>query len=173
MAASPFFRCQPRSRAEGATLGLDAGELPRPRRSPPTFTLMPLVRRGIRSELDLQLAEILATQQSDEGARRVLKTLDNILLVLEAAAAHPFTHLAERRTILGVEVKDDEATHRHAAPDKQAEQPRSKLGAGGIVLRDRAAQRHPRPEVEVEEDSITDGATDVVEIDIDTVRHAC
>src|SRR5262249_55204425 len=54
-------------------------------------------RLPFRAQLHLQLAEVLAAQEPDEGARRCLEALDDVLLVLEAAGAHPFAHLVHGR----------------------------------------------------------------------------
>src|SRR5262245_38198007 len=124
--------------------------------------------RRVGPELDLQLAEVLAAQQADEGARRFVEPLDDVLPELEAAGAHPLAHLAQRRPILGIEVPDDEAARRDALADEGAHQARA--GLRGVVLRDRAAQGDAGIEVEMAEHRVAHGAADVVEVDVDAVR---
>ena len=49
---------------------------------------------GLR-DLHQQLAEVLALEKAKERGRRVLQALDYVLVILDAAPAHPFAHIAQ------------------------------------------------------------------------------
>ena len=128
-----------------------------------------VVAHGGLIQLDQHLAEILAAQQADEGARRLVDALDDVLAVLELAAPDPLAHLAARRAVALGEVGDDEALRPHPLADEGAEQARADRRRGGVVLRDRAAQRDAAEEVDVAQHGVGDLAADIVEIDVEAV----
>src|SRR5262245_1737067 len=97
-------------------------------------------------QLDQHLAEILAAQQADEGAWRLVEALDDVLAVFELARLDPFAELAACRPIALGEVGDDEALRAHALADEGAHEARAHRRRSGVVLRDRAAKRHAAEE---------------------------
>jgi hypothetical protein len=124
----------------------------------------------VRPEPNLELAEVLATQQADEGARRLFDAIDDVLPVLEAARADQLTHGAAGWLEFRREIRDDEAAQGDAAADEWPKYARAHFGLLGIVGRDRSAERNSRPEIQMRDHRIRDRASDVVEIDIDAVR---
>src|SRR5271165_3300965 len=58
------------------------------------------------------LAEVLALEQADERARRVLEALHNVLAVCDPALLQPGRGLAQKLGLLGEEIADDEASQR-------------------------------------------------------------
>src|SRR6185437_5684836 len=96
---------------------------------------------------------------------------DNVLLVLDAAGAHPLAHLLERRAVAHVEVPYDEAARGHALADEAIEPARA--GLSDVILRNAAAQADAGERVEVGEHGVAYRAAHVVEVDIDPVRAGC
>jgi hypothetical protein len=60
-------------------------------------------------DLHQQLAEVLALEQAKERGWRILQALDHVLAILDAAAAHPFAHVAQEIRLSSSEIPDDEA----------------------------------------------------------------
>ena len=125
-------------------------------------------RRPSRRHFHQHLAEILALQQAEERSRRLLQPVDDVLAILEAAAAHPFADVAQEIALLGGEIRDDEAAH-----DEALAQDREHVGPGHrgrrIVLRDEPADRNAREIVEQRPHRLLHGAADILEIDVDAV----
>jgi hypothetical protein len=94
---------------------------------------------GLR-DLHQQLAEVLALEQAKERGRRILLALDHGLAIPDAAAAHPFAHIAQEIRLPGSEIPDDEAAQSQALA-----QHREHVGPGhrrgGAVLGDQPAHR--------------------------------
>jgi putative tryptophan/tyrosine transport system substrate-binding protein len=62
---------------------------------------------GLR-DLHQQLAEVLALEQAKERRGRILQALDHVLAILDAAAAHPFGHIAQEIRLPSSEIPDDD-----------------------------------------------------------------
>lgn len=62
---------------------------------------------------DDQLPEVASLEHADEGSRRALETVDDVLTVADAAVADAGTDLAQKvGIVLGGEFVVDEAAHR-------------------------------------------------------------
>src|SRR5262245_44490297 len=89
-------------------------------------------------EPHLELAEVVAAQEADEGGGRLGDAaVDDVLLVLDAAGAHPLAQLVQRRAVARVEVPHDETARGGSLADKGAHPARARVG--GVVLGDGAA----------------------------------
>src|SRR4051812_26005133 len=63
------------------------------------------------SELDHALAAVLSRQQSDQRLRRILQSVDDVLLHLQLAGCDPALEVGERALALLHVVHHDEALH--------------------------------------------------------------
>src|SRR5712691_10120405 len=90
---------------------------------------------------DDQLPEVLPLEHADEGSRRALETIDNILTVADAAVGDAGTDLAEEvGIVLGGKFAVDEAAHGQALRQDLAHGGGQPVGAvalsHAVVLRD-------------------------------------
>ena len=75
------------------------------------------------------LAEILAAQQPDQRARRLLQPVDHVLAVLDAAFLQPRRHVAQEIGVAGGEIADDEAADGQPLGQRGAHQLRHAIAA--------------------------------------------
>src|SRR5258706_9214086 len=124
--------------------------------------------RGIRRDADELLAQVLAAQQADEGLRRVLQALGDVLVILHAALAHPRAGVAQEVGETVAVVANDEALDLHAHADDDAEI-RARRQLARAVLGDVAAERNARERVDLGQHGLEHVAADVVEVDVDAL----
>ena len=114
-------------------------------------------------------------QHADEGGRRILKPVSDVLAITDAPVGDPGTDSAqERRVVLSGEFIVDVAAQRKAFAQHFAHGGRQEIWSGsgtrGIILGDQPAYRHARKVIEQGQHSLPDGAADVLEINIDSLR---
>jgi hypothetical protein len=119
-----------------------------------------------------RLSEILALQQPDQLARRVLDARRDVFAVFDLAFLDPPSQLSKAFLVSLRIIEDEEALDARAGANKVPEKARSEFGFLEIVLRYLAANDDARPEIEEGEDIVGDAASDIVEIHVDAVR-AC
>src|SRR4030095_3356022 len=98
-------------------------------------------------ELHQQLAEILTPEKTDEGARRGLQAVHDVVAVLEPAFGVPAPALGEKIGHRAGVVGHEKAVHEDAAGEQRtpvwsADRP------GGIVLGDEPAERNAGADVD-------------------------
>src|ERR1700689_3111081 len=72
-------------------------------------------RSCVRAHTNHQLAEVATRQEPQEGARRILQSLDDVFAVLDLALVQPTTHrIQEIGTAMLESVGDDESAQREA-----------------------------------------------------------
>ena len=129
-------------------------------------------RSGV--DADEHLAEVLAAQEPDQGARGVLQAVDDVLAVLDAAVADQRADLGQEIRLLAGEVEHDEAAERQSFDQDLAHEQRDAIDAtrqfGRIVMRDQPADGHAGERVEERQDRVEDGTADVLEVDVDSLR---
>jgi hypothetical protein len=86
------------------------------------------------------------------------------------ALLHQAGDLGDRLRRLAEVVEDDEALDQRALDEQVAEGARPG-GGSSALLRDQPAQRHPGADVQPGEDRVHQGAADILEVDVDTVRR--
>src|SRR5207249_6428294 len=102
------------------------------------------LRCRIGRQADDQFAEIAPFEQANERLRRRVKTVDDVVAILQAAVADErCTLLRECRLSIGV-VADDEAFDHRAVYEQRSEVGAAAILLGRVVLRDQSAQRNPR-----------------------------
>src|SRR6185437_340546 len=126
--------------------------------------------RDKRSSADLHhlLAEILALQEADEGARRVLDAVGHGLAVFDLAPAQILAEPLQRLGPAVHVVGDDEALQFDAHADRH-HQRLHPMGIGRVILRDHAAERDARERIAARQHEIEDRPADILEIDVDAV----
>src|SRR3546814_10437807 len=124
---------------------------------------------------DDKLAEIPAFQQADEGFRRTVQAIDDILPVAQTTVRDPRGDVAvEGRALVQKLALDEAAKEKALGQDvahqmRQAVRPRERV-AGMIILGNEAADRNAREVVEQRKHRIPDLAADILEIDVYALR---
>src|SRR5215510_10796758 len=139
---------------------------------PAAFTHETLSRRW--RDAHQCLAEVAAFQHTDEGGRRILEAVSDILPIADAAIGDSGGDRAqEGRVVLGEFVVDvaaqSEALAQHLTHGC-GKKIWSGSGSGCVILGDQPAHRHARKCVEQGQYGLPDGSPDVFEIEIDPVR---
>src|SRR5271163_1506764 len=125
--------------------------------------------RRIVAELDQELAEIAAVQQSDEGLGRPVETLHDVLAVFQLATAHQRRrHSAILAETLPL-VTDDEALDFEPLAYCRR-QIRTGARFDIVVFRHHAAHHHAPEIVEPREHRLLHRTADILPIDIDAFR---
>src|SRR5262249_44710769 len=116
-----------------------------------------------------QLAEILALEETEECARRLLQSVDDVLAILDASCTHPFADVAQEVALLGGKVRYDEAAQQEALAQHREHVGTGHRG-GGAGLREEAADRNAGEVVGQRPHRVLHGTADILEIDVDAVR---
>src|SRR6266542_454933 len=119
--------------------------------------------------------EIAAFEHPDEGRRRVLEPVGDVLAITDAAIGDCGRDGAQEVGImLRGEFVVDETAQREALAQHLAhgrgEKVRSSSLAGGAILRDQPAYGHAREGIEQGQHRLPNGAADIFEIDVDAFR---
>jgi 4-amino-4-deoxy-L-arabinose transferase-like glycosyltransferase len=138
------------------------------------FEVPRLESRPFHGDSDQHLAEVLAAQESDQGAWGVLQAVDDVLAVLDSPLSHHRPDLGQEVRLLLRKVEHDEPAQRQPLDQDLSHQHRDPIAADrrlcGVVLRDEPADRHSCERVEEWQNGVEDGTADVLEIDVDSLR---
>src|SRR3954452_23721023 len=118
---------------------------------------------GVASARDADelLAEVLALQEADEGLRRALETLGDVLAIFELAVPHPGRHLAQDLGLALRVIGDDEALHQQA-PRQHDPHIWAGRRLSRAVMCDEPADRHAREVVEQRPDRLLHLPADIL-----------
>src|SRR6185437_5714613 len=138
---------------------------------------LPPVVRSNRGYLDWSpsrdfhqlLAEVLALQQADQRARRVVQAFDDRFAVLEPSLGNVSREARQRLAVAILPVEHDHSLHPDAVHEHRA-QPLVAVRLLRAVLGDQAAEDDARVAVHQPERGIEHCAADILEIDVDAVR---
>ncbi len=99
----------------------------------------------------------------------MLQAVDDIFTVFDPPIALPCGNIAQKIAEARVVVDDDEPAHRKALGQNSSEV-RARSRCRIVVVRHQTADDHARKIVEQRPNRLQDGAADVFEIDVDSVR---
>jgi hypothetical protein len=114
------------------------------------------------------LAPVLPCQQSDQGCRSILESIDHVFLNLQLSVFHPPAELRDRLVPLAEIVRDDETFHSESLDDdKTRDSARPGWRWGTIILRNRAAAGDAPTQIHLSQARFEDVTADVVEVNVD------
>src|SRR5688572_26833228 len=124
------------------------------------------------TDADDFLAEILAAQEADQLPRCVLKTVSDILLVVDAPFFKPGNHVALELRELGLIIPDNEAAEREALDEDLVHEQRQAIGTGRrsvcVVMGNESANRNAGKIVEQRQHGLEHRATDIFKVNVDS-----
>src|SRR6202008_2430564 len=121
-----------------------------------------------------ELAEVLAREEPDEAARRILKSRDHFLTVTHPVRAQPLAHVLGEGGEAMIVIENDEPLNPDPPAQHRRQQRRRAIDTGGQLLEvvpgDETAERHTGPDVEQRRHGVEHLAPHVLEIYIDPLR---